>query len=55
MNGDGRQPELSDAALITNAEIDALCPVQVRSQAPDENVAFRGHGALHATCGGGAY
>ena len=30
MNGDVRQPELFDAALITDAQVDAICPAQVR-------------------------
>jgi len=52
MNGDVRQPELFDAALITDAEIDSYCPTQVRGQASDENVVFGPHGAPDATSRG---
>ncbi len=51
MNGDVRQPELFNAALITEAEIDLFCPAEVRGQAPDENVVFHGHSALDAASG----
>ena len=46
------KPELFDAALITEAEIDAFCPAQVRGKAPDQNVVFGGHGALDAASRG---
>ena len=51
LNGNVRQPELFDAALIADAQIDAFCPAQVRGQTPDENVVFGGHGALDAASG----
>lgn len=52
LNGDVRQPELFNPALIADAQIDAISPTQVRGQAPDENVVFRGHSALDGASGG---
>ena len=54
VNGDVRQPELFDAALVADAEIDSGGPAQVRGQAPDENVVFGCHGALDAASPGQA-
>src|SRR6476646_11774758 len=51
MKGNVSQPKLFDAALITEAEIDSLCSGQVRGQAPDENIIFRGHRALDTASG----
>ena len=41
-------PELFDAALVAEGEIDSSCRAEVRGQAPDENVVFGRHGALDA-------
>jgi hypothetical protein len=51
MHGNVRQPELFDAALITDAEIDSFRRAEVRGQSPDENVVLRGHRALDAASG----
>lgn len=48
MNGYVRQPKLFGAALITQAEIDAFCSSQVRSQTCNEKVVFGRHCALDA-------
>jgi hypothetical protein len=43
---DVSQPELFDAPLIAEAEIDAACPTQVSSEARDQNVIVSRDGAL---------
>ena len=48
MNGNVRQPDLFDAALIADAEIDPFGSAQIRGQASDEKVVFRSHRALDA-------
>jgi len=48
VNGDVREPELFDAELVTDAEIDSFCLGQVRSQTCDEKVVLGCHRALDA-------
>ncbi len=52
MNGDVREPELLDAMLVTDAEIDSFRSAQVRGQPADEDVVFGCHGALDAASRG---
>ena len=42
------QPGLFRATLINDREIDALCPLQICSQAPNQNIVLRSYGALDA-------
>src|SRR5262249_25143253 len=52
MERDVRQANPFHAALVTDAEIDSFCRVQVRGKAPNEDIVLRRHGTLDAASRG---